>query len=354
MAERLRASLVGCGLGGRLSLGALMTSERYSVVAVTDLRQEVCQQLQKQYPHIRTFNDHRTMFAECPADVVCVSTYAPTHESITIDAIKANPLKGILVEKPLGDTAASGSRILQAIRDAGLPVVVPHGMLASNPALEVVAKVKQGAIGALNLVEFQVHKQDIINAGIHLLHFFVTLTKQEPVDYVLATCESSTQTYRDGMQVETTAVTYVQTKTGIRVVLNSGDDTLINRPGAGHLIRIVGSGGYIEFRKVDASYTILNAEHPTGRLITPGQLDAVGHDKYLCDLAGMIASGTADYEIPDSSLLALELVEAAYLSNRYHCKVTFPVAGFRVPEKTNWDPGIPYDGTGGGRDGKVS
>jgi hypothetical protein len=44
----------------------------------------------------------------------------------------------------------------------------------------------------------------------------ITLTGSEPMDYVMALCESSTRTYRDGMQVETTAVTYGQTVSGIR------------------------------------------------------------------------------------------------------------------------------------------
>ena len=64
-----------------------------------------------------------------------------------------------------------------------------------------------------------------INAGIHWLHFFVTLTRNEPLDFVMAICDSSTRTYRDGMQVETMAITYAQTHSGIRVVMNTGDDT---------------------------------------------------------------------------------------------------------------------------------
>src|SRR3712207_8225841 len=43
---------------------------------------------------------------------------------------------------------------------------------------------------------------DIINAGIHWLNFFVTLTDNEPLDYVIAQCDTTTRTYRDGMQVE--------------------------------------------------------------------------------------------------------------------------------------------------------
>lgn len=66
----------------------------------------------------------------------------------------------------------------------------------------------------------------------------------------------------------------------------------------------------------------------------------------------MIEGGHVDYAIPEGSLLALEICEGAYLSSRHRCKVTFPVDQFRPPEVPDWDPGVPYDGTGGGRDGR--
>jgi len=352
MPDKLTANVVGCGIGGRLSIGGLKAAKSYELVAVADLRPEACREIQDEYPNIRTFTDYRTMFRECPADVVCVSTYAPTHEPIAMAAMDTTSLKGILVEKPLGDTAASGRRILEAIKSRALPMVVPHGMLASSCGADVLSSVRDGAIGKLGLVELQCSKQDIINAGIHLLNFFVNLTNLAEMDYVMATCEATTRTYRDGMQVETTAVTYGQTASGIRVVLNSGDDVMITRPGSGHLIRIVGSQGLIEFRKADKSYTIVNAEHPGGEVITPEPWELGGHGKYLYGLADMIGKGHADYRIPDSSLKALELVEAAYLSSRHQCKVTFPLADFAVPDRVDWDPGMPYGGTGGGRDGK--
>ena len=74
------------------------------------------------------------------------------------------------------------------------------------------------------MVEIQCSGWDIINAGIHWLDFFVTLDAcPEPVSYVMAACDASTRTYRDGMQVETLAVTYAQTESGVRAVMQTGD-----------------------------------------------------------------------------------------------------------------------------------
>jgi predicted dehydrogenase len=112
----LTASVIGCGTGGRLSLEALSASPLFRIVAAADLRPEVRESLEREFSGLRTFGSHQEMLAHCPTDVVCVSTYAPSHESIVLDVVALPSLRGILVEKPLGDTAAAGRRILNAIK----------------------------------------------------------------------------------------------------------------------------------------------------------------------------------------------------------------------------------------------
>lgn len=351
MPDKLTASVVGCGVGGKKSMEALAASERFELVAAADINPRACQTAEEEFPNIRTFTSHKEMFNKCPTDVVCVSTFPPSHEEITMDAL-ALPLKGILVEKPLGHTFVSGRRILEAIKKKNLPMAVPHGLLEKRVPLEVISRVRGGDIGDLKLVEIQNRRWDIISAGIHWLNFFVHLTGFEPMDYVMAICESSTRTYRDGMQVETTAVTYAQTKSGKRVVMNTGDEVLVNREGTNTLFRIVGTSGLIEFLSGEDPYFILNAEHPQGKSITLEEFPGTHHQRHLEQMAEMMRSGKADYSIPDSSLMALEICEGAYISSRYRWKVTFPLDEFTPPGASDWDPGMPYSGKGGGRNGR--
>lgn len=348
---KLTASVVGGGSGGTLSMRALRNSDRFELVAVADLKQDVREKLAEEFPGIRTYASHEAMFSDAPTDVVCVSTYPPTHEPITLDAL-ALPLKGILVEKPLGHTAASGRRTLAAVKQRGLPMAVPHGLLVNQTPCEIIARVQAGEIGALKLVEIQNTKWDIINAGIHWLNFFVNVTGCEPMEYVMAICESSTRTYRDGMQVETTAVTYAQTVGGIRVVMNTGDDVLVNREGKNTLFRLVGTEGQIEFWGWENAYRLLNREFPQGKTFVPPERPGTPHQRHLERMADMIDTGEVDYTVPESSLLALEICEGAYVSSRHRCKVTFPVDAFEPPAPADWDPGMPYSGEGGGRDGR--
>ena len=330
------AAVVGGGAGGKLSLAALAASERFQPLAAADLRADVRAELAARYPGLRVFAWHAEMFQACPVDVVCVSTYPPSHQQVALDALKLPP-RGILVEKPLGDTVAAGRAIVAAIRERNLPMVVPHGLLVARHCQEIFERVDRGEIGQLRLVEIECDKWDIINAGIHWLNFFVVLTRQAPIDYVLAACDATTRTYRDGMQVETLAVTYAQTIGGVRVVMQTGDYVKILPEGKSAVFRLVGTAGTIEFWAWESAYHILSAEHPHGLLVQVAPNPIAGHRAHLENLA-------------ESSLMALELCEAAYLSSRHGCAVRFPIERFAPPPASDWAPGRPYAGSGGGRD----
>jgi predicted dehydrogenase len=354
---KLTASVIGGGFGGGLSLQALAASNDFDLIAVTDLRPEICQALEVKFPGLRSFTDHREMFAACPTDVVCVSTYPPSHEAITLAALelpRETPLRGLLVEKPLGHAVASGTRILEAIRARNLPVVVPHNLLAKDASLQILERVRAGEIGALRLLEVQCAPWDVINAGIHWAHFFVMLTQSDPLEWVMAMCDSRSRTFRDGMQVETMAVTYAQTQAGVRLVMNTGDHVNVD-PAAGDfetLFRIVGTHGLIEYPAWSDRYRLLNAKHPHGEDIHVPDGPVTGHRRHLEQLAAQIHSAQPDWTMIESSLLALELCEGAYLSHQHRAQVRFPIDEVVPPLSNDWQPGQPYSGAGGGRDGR--
>jgi len=346
----LTAAVIGGGSGGKLSLAALRASARYTLVAAADVGATAREELARLYPDIRVYASHEMLFSECPTDVVCVSTWPPSHRPIVLDALQL-PLRGVLCEKPLGDTAAAGRAILEAIRARGLPMAVPHGLLVARHAEQIRDRVLGGEIGELELVEIECSRWDIINAGIHWLDYFVTLTPDDPPAWVMALAEASTRTYRDGMEVETTAITYVQTRGGVRAVMHTGDDVSIRRPNKSILFRLVGTAGMIEFWAWESAYRLMNAAHPRGHLFEIERHPKSGHQRHLEAMADCIARGTPDYAIAENSLTALELCEGAYLSSAHRCKVTLPLVDFVPPPEPDWHPGQPYRGHGG-RDGR--
>ena len=331
----------------------LTDSVNYDFVAACDLKPKVRADLDAQYPGIRTFASATEMLTECPADVVCVSTFPPSHLPLAREAM-ATRLKGILVEKPLGDSYSAGVEVIKSVRKAGIPMVVPHGLHVAKHSVEILARVHGGEIGELELVEIEYGRWDIINAGIHFYNFFVLLTRSDPIESVIAICDKSTRTYRDGMQVETEAVTYAQTRGGVRLVGQSGDDIKVmghDKPGSMQF-RIIGSKGMIKFWGWQSAYHIRNATYPNGRHFEIKQNPKSGHQLHLENLARMIKNGETDFSGPESSLATLEICDAAYKSSRFGCRVDIPLADFEFPKDNGWLPGEPWSQALGGRNGR--
>lgn len=351
MSNQHRAVVVGAGNGGRLSMKALAMSDRYDLVGVADLREDARSKAEADFPGLKTFAEHRRMFDELQPDVMCISTFAPSHAPIVYDALEYGP-SGLLVEKPLADTASRARELLEAIKIRRLPVVVPHNLLVFDHSRSILETVHRGGIGELKLVEIQTRGWDIINAGVHWLNFFVALVGEDAVESVMAACDTTSRTYRDGMQVETEGVTYVQTTSGVRAVMNSGDYVKVNDAGQKLLFRLVGTEGLIEFWGFQDAYRLVNASHPHGKRLEFDKAGRTGHLRHLENLATQMDAGEPDYMVADSALGAVEICEAAYLSHRHRCLVRFPLSTFEPPHPTGWDPGTPYDGQGGGRNGR--
>src|ERR1022692_4791128 len=97
-ASPLTATVVGAGTGGMLSARALLASPRFKLVGVADTSAEALARLSaEELAEGAKFGSYQEMFAAVAADVVCVSTYAPTHLEIAKAAMNL-PVKGILVE----------------------------------------------------------------------------------------------------------------------------------------------------------------------------------------------------------------------------------------------------------------
>jgi predicted dehydrogenase len=351
MSKIYRAAVLGAGSGGKLSMRGLAASERYELVAVADINASALEPLQPEFPHTRWYTDPAGLLAAEQPEVVCVSTWPPSHLPITQMAL-ATPLTGILVEKPLADTYRAGVTLLDTVRDAKLPMVVPHGLLVADHSRRILELVRDGAIGSLRLVEIECAGWDIINAGIHWLNFALALMPEERAHQVMAQVDASTRTYRDGMMVETEAITYVTLGSGKRIVMHTGDFVPVAEAGVSTLFRLVGSHGLIEFFGWKPSYRIFNADHQDGVMVDVPVQPRSGHQRYLEMLAQQMDSGQVDYGLAELSLAALEICEAAYLSARLRGAVQLPLEKFVPPAPVTWEPGLPYPGSGGGRDGR--
>ena len=309
------------------------------------------------------FADHREALQTLQPEVVCVSTWPPSHVPVALDALAAGSLRGLLLEKPVSHIWREGRRLVDELRRRDLPCVVPHGLVVSSQGRAVIDLVQAGAIGALRLVWIECHGWDILNAGIHWLHFALQVLRGPFVE-VQCACDRSTRTFRDGMQVETVASLVVTAADGARIALHTGDEVPLSAPAAGTLIRLVGNEGLIELPGWEPRYRIVSARQRAGAHDAAGGVGEVqvaagppSHAAYLDRLADQVAAGTPQWEQVELSLAALELCDAAYTSAREQRAVSLGDGnGLRAAtgaaKSGDWDPGRPYSGSGGGRDGR--
>ena len=331
-ARRYTASVVGGGSGGKLSLAGLAASSRYELVAASRPARR------------RAGGAGRSAtrgFASTPRTRRCLPHRRPRSSACP----PGRPRTARSSWMPCGSgRRASCARshwatrrrrardILAAIKAAGLPVVVPHGLLQNRHAQEIIARVRGGEIGELELVEIECNRWDIINAGIHWLNFFVNLVPDDPMDWVMAIAEASTQTYRDGMEVETNAITYVQTKKGVRAVMHTGRRRADPPPGQGVCLS---PGGHAGADRVLCLGELLSAAQrgaPDGAAVRGAALPGERPPA----LPGL--SGRADRHgtrgtmpSPRARWWRWSSCEGAYLSSAHRCKVTLPLAEFVVP-----------------------
>lgn len=353
--EPLRALVVGAGSGGRLSIGAVVADAGYELAGIADRSAEASAAATADLaPGSPTFTDVGQALDHQRPDVVCVSTWAPSHREITEQALAAG-VRGLVLEKPIAGTVTDARAVLDTLVDQRVPVVVPHGLMSMPAPLHLLDEVGSGAIGRLRSVQIDCTGWDLINAGIHWLQFAVACLGDDRVTTVECSTDVSTRTYRDGFMVETVAVTSAQTAAGVRLEVRTGDDIDVASP-TGTRIALAGDGGSVVYQPWEQEFRIDTGTGETVVTHPPGDVPT-GHRLYLRRLHEQIAAGATDYAIPRQSLLALEIVRAAYLAARQGAAVTLPlergdVMATPASDDGAWLPGEVHDPGRGGRNGR--
>jgi predicted dehydrogenase len=312
----LTASVIGCGYGGGLSLDALANSSDYELIAAADPSAGARKCVADRFPNLRLFADFRDMLAECHTGVVCVATPAPSHPSIALTVLE-HGVRGLLLEKPLACDVATAEGLLNQIRRAGYPLVVPHGMLVLPAPQEVKARIRGGDIGRVATVEVQ-NAVDLLNAGIHWLAYLLDVFDSDSPTAVNAEFDVSGHDVNDAVQVESRGATRIEFQTGVRIDLHSGNktepasDVLPREEQQGALFRVTGSNGVIEFSAWADSYWIQVGYSGAELIKRPLAAGSSYHQIFLEQLAQNIAAGKPDYRSAELSLAALRVIETAY------------------------------------------
>lgn len=143
----LRVAVIGCGkVAQNLHLPTLAKSGSCELVAMCDASPAVLADLKERYPAPLAYNRPEDLLRDPGVEAVLISVGDPLHVSLCLAALDAG--KHVLVEKPLGTTAAECLPIRDAARRSGRKVAVGL-MKRHDPGVQYARHVIAEDIGRL-------------------------------------------------------------------------------------------------------------------------------------------------------------------------------------------------------------
>lgn len=149
MAQKARICVVGAGLVGKQHLNALTHTQDAVLVALVEPSPEG-NRLAATH-NVSHFATLEAMFAATDLDGVILATPTPLHleQGLLCIAHKC----AVLIEKPLATTAKDAEKLVQAARDAGVPLLVGHHR-RYNPIIQKAAElIGDGVIGDIRSLQ---------------------------------------------------------------------------------------------------------------------------------------------------------------------------------------------------------
>jgi predicted dehydrogenase len=147
MAEKLNFGLIGCGGQGRYLSDALNITGLAELVACSDLKPEAAEQAMKQCGYKETYTDKGEMLSKADVDAVIVATTHDQLQPCGMDVARAG--KHLFIEKPMALNAADGRKLVQAVQQAGVKMMVGYTLPFLPPRVRMKQLLQQGAVGEI-------------------------------------------------------------------------------------------------------------------------------------------------------------------------------------------------------------
>lgn len=146
MAARLRGAVIGCGFFARNHLHAWRDlADEVELVAVCDLDRAKAEAAAAEIAVPAAHTDAAEMLARHRPDFVDIVTTMPSHEALVL--LAARQRVPVIVQKPFAPTWEACVRMVEACRDAGVPLMVHENFRFQAPMRAVRAVLDSGAIG---------------------------------------------------------------------------------------------------------------------------------------------------------------------------------------------------------------
>lgn len=198
MAARLRAGVIGCGVGGYHAY-AYQQHPDVDVVAICDLNPAIFARLYERSGvpagSVHEYTDHREMLQREQLDMVSVAVPDQFHSEPVIDAAAAG-VAGIICEKPLTTTLVDADRMVEAVQKHGTKMLVDHTRCFDPAYIEVRDRIREGYIGELTRVVAYIggKRAMLFRNTTHLLGALMFFVESSP-EWVIAALDHGFEQY---------------------------------------------------------------------------------------------------------------------------------------------------------------
>jgi predicted dehydrogenase len=145
MASTVGVGVIGCGYWGPNLVRNFVEAAGSRVIAVSDLSPERLASIGRRYPAVETTTDYRDLLRDSRVDAVVVATPVATHFELALAALEAG--KHVLVEKPLGASAAEAAGLVEAAARRRRVLMVDHTFVYTGAVRKIHELIAAGTLG---------------------------------------------------------------------------------------------------------------------------------------------------------------------------------------------------------------
>lgn len=346
MSKKMRFGLIGGGLAGPLSAGALNDIKEAELVAMADIKEDACKSFCKKYNIKDWYTDYKEMLKRDDIDAVCIATPPSLHEEMVVNAAKAS--KHIMCEKPIAINLLEADRMIKACEEANVTFAVIVMCRYYDAAEKIKKALDEKRLGKILLVTLtgKSFRNDeyyasgawrgmwkgegggsLMSQTIHFIDLMVHFIGR--LDSLSG--QYMTTIHKD-IEVDDMATAQFKFKCGAIGVLDSS--TAVT-PGYSRILAIHGEKGTIIMEedkitewKVEGmnEEDFLTKNKKVANTITkPGFVDTTFHRLQFLDFIKAINEGKKQRFDATEERVAVELIRAIYQSSDTGKQVKFPV-----------------------------